>query len=315
MRDKTAWIALHAAFSDHAGQMRDALLEARQVALRLQEHGDEEIARIALDIFLRGRHGALHQELEDRQVNIVAMSDSGYPEKLKRLLSPPPVLYAMGDVSIANQPAVGICGSRAASEDGLHFARAFGLEAAQLGLVVISGAARGVDTEAHGGAIERDGKSVLVLAEGIAKYRMPRRLKPGETSLDNTLLMSQFYPEHTWQVSRAMCRNATICGLADAMIVVEAGETGGTLAAGRECIRQGKRLIVVNRSNPSKRAPGNTLLIEEGGEPVQSTDELKAMLSEVSASFGCWAKYSDSSPIGEVGFQLALREDAAEYAT
>ena len=79
-----------------------------------------------------------------------------------------------------------------------------------------------------------------------------------------------------------MTRNKVICGLSEVMVVIEAGKTGGTLAAGRECIEQKKPLLVIERTNPADNAPGNLMLIKEGGIPLRTTEELRYTLSNVS---------------------------------
>ena len=260
---------------------------------------------------------SIADELENRDVEIVSLADPRYPQKLKALTDLPPTLYVSGDVTIADDClAVGVCGSRAASRYGLEFARKAGQVAADLDVVVVSGGAKGVDTEAHLGALDSLGKTVLVLAEGIAKHRMASRFESASPA--NTLLVSQFYPKHIWQVSRAMVRNATICGMSEVMLVVEAGEKGGTLAAGKECLKQGKRLLVVEYPDREKQAPGNKVLLREGGEPIRNPNELRTILPRLSAGYhgdrmvdGQQLNFIESPIVQPV----PLREESADYSS
>ena len=123
----------------------------------------------------------------------------------------------------------------------------------------------------------------MVLAEGISRFRLKGVIRAVNDAVDRILVISQFYPRHIWLVSRAMTRNAIICGLSEALVVVEARENGGTIAAGRECIKQGKPLYVLERSVPEKRVPGNEILIREGGVPL--TDETSLRNALLSLSF------------------------------
>ena len=254
-------------------------------------------------------------ELEKIDVEIISLVDPRYPRKLQTLMDLPPILYVSGDVSMTDERlAVGVCGSRRASRDGLEFARKAGEIAADLDVVVVSGGARGVDNEAHLGALDSNGKTVLVLAEGLAKYRMASRLDSATHA--NTLLLSQFYPKHIWQVSRAMARNATICGMSEAMIVVEAGDKGGTLAAGKECLKQGKRLLVVDYPDREKRAPGNRILLRKGGESIHTPDELRTILPGLSTEY-----HEDRMVDGEqfslieppIVQPVSIREESGDY--
>ncbi len=290
LKREVVLLALHKAFSERPKAMRQVFDWCGGEVEQLCNLNDQELNSIFAENAGTVRTGlesleeaeGIAEELEDRDVEVVALSDPRYPRKLKALTELPPILYVSGDVSMADDcVAVGVCGSRAASRDGLEFARKAGQVAADLDVVVVSGGAKGVDTEAHLGALDSHGKTILVLAEGIAKYRMASRLD--SATQGNTLLVSQFYPRHIWQVSRAMARNATICGMSEVMLVVEAGEKGGTLAAGRECLKQGKRLLVVEYPNRQKQAPGNKALLGKGGEPIRNADDLRTILPSLSS--------------------------------
>ena len=203
--------------------------------------------------------------LKKQGVKLVPFTDKGYPDNLKRLAKSPPILYMLGNTSLLKLPSVGICGSRDSSDAGLRNALKFGTAAGRLGLVVVSGYARGVDTKAHLGAINSSGHTIMVLAEGIDRFRKKRQFKDVSDFSARTLVVSQFYPKQTWRASAAMERNSVICGLSNAMGVIEAGPTGGTVAAGRECLTQGKPLWVLDYAGLPHTASGNRTLIGEGG--------------------------------------------------
>ena len=247
-------------------------------------------------------------ELKAKDVNIIPFTEAKYPSRLKRGRGFPPIIYTVGNLSVADGPAIGICGSRSPTEDGLKFPKAFGKYAAKCGLAVVSGFAKGVDTAAHLGALNAQGKTIFVLAEGIGHFRLKKGVQSIEDFYERALVVSHFYPWHPWQVSKAMSRNGVICQLSDALVVVEAGETGGTISAGRECLRQRKPLFVLERSNPAKTAPGNKVLIREGGLALHNSEELLHALSDISRGTSP-AYNSQSTPDSNDSHQLELPAD------
>ena len=290
IEQELVWLALHKTLSSRTAVLRKIgeLCEGdvgRLVDLtetQIDEKFDEEAAGSIRSAISRLQDAASDWEgIKARGVEVIPFTDRRYPKKLREMSNLAPLIYARGNISIYERVAVGICGSRVASEESLEFARRFGALAADLGLVVVSGVAKGIDTAAHLGTLEAGGTTIFVLAEGIGRFRPKKVFSEVVDFGERVLAISQFYPRHTWQVSRAMTRNRMICGFSEALIVVEAGETGGTIAAGRECIRQGKPLLVVERSSRGKTAPGNQILIGEGGIPMQSWEGLQTSLLEM----------------------------------
>jgi len=220
-------------------------------------------------------------ELRRLGIKLVPFTDKRYPSPLRRVERFPPILYMLGNQALLQKPSVGICGSRNSSDAGLRNARNFGQTAGKHGLVVVSGYAKGIDTMAHLGAIDSDGCTIVVLPEGINHFRRKRQFSNISDFDERTLIISQFYPKMTWQVSAAMERNTVICGLSNAVAIVEAGETGGTIAAGRVCLAQKKPLWVIDYDKLPLSASGNRTLINEGGISLRSRREWIYALANV----------------------------------
>ncbi len=228
----------------------------------------------------------LQQKLVREGIRVVALGDPDYPSSLLDLRQPPPILYVRGQLPRTKRVGVGICGSRHASDKGLRFAYRFGSILADLGIPEVSGYARGVDTRAHLGALESEGRTVVVLAEGILRFRVKKEFHQVHGLDDRMGVLSQFSPAKPWHAGRAMERNKVICGLSRALVVVEAGATGGTLDAGRECLRQKKPLLVIHYETPREMPDGNSQLIAEGGIPIRSVAELETQINDLwSAEF------------------------------
>lgn len=146
-------------------------------------------------------------------------------------------LDLLGSANLLAVAGIGLCGSRDASADGIALARVAAAAAAELDLPLISGYARGVDTAGHVAALAAGGSTVAVLPEGIERFRLGAEYRELGTDLEGLTVVSQFPPSAGWSVQRAMARNALICALSAVVVVIEPGESGGTIAAAREALR------------------------------------------------------------------------------
>ena len=180
----------------------------------------------------------------------------------------PDALYFKGNLDLLRRPAVGFCGSRKATASGLEAARECALEAVRSGLVVVSGNANGVDFEAHLAAMATGGETIFVLPEGIDRFRIKKDFKDF-WSWDRTLVLSQWDPRAIWRSYQAMARNKTIIGLSDSLVVVEAGETGGTKHAGENALFLSVPLFVLEYREVTHDRAGNAALIQSGGRPIR----------------------------------------------
>lgn len=228
----------------------------------------------------------------------LSASDPGYPLEATGATASR-TLWVWGNVGLLGRPAIGICGSRDASASALRWACEFGREAAKYGLVVISGFARGVDRQAHIGALEAGGGTVAVLPEGINHLRLVKALRPLVDSERNFLAISMFEPNATWQTWRAMERNKLIIGLSVGLFVIEARERGGTIEAAREAVRQKKRLWAVAYSKDLPGREGNRKLIAASAIPLKDTGDLKRALEDAMEQPPAEVKQLVMSLVGE----------------
>jgi DNA processing protein len=222
------------------------------------------------------------EELRARGVYVITALDATYPEQLRDLKRPPPFLFLSGNVELLTEPGVGMCGSRKASQRGLEAARSCGTQVGSHGLHVISGYAKGVDTETHLAALTAGAGTVIVLAEGIKFFRKKRAFDAVPFDANTVLVISQFAPSQRWTPGAAMERNGTIAALGRALIVIEAGETGGTLNAGKQGLDIGRPVIALEFSGGMPA--GNRRLFEAGAAAVGTPRELSEALAALGAS-------------------------------
>lgn len=212
------------------------------------------------------------EQLQTKGIFVVGIGDPAYPRCLIEKLgqATPPVIYAMGNRKLFCKISVGFCGSRKASEKGLSVAGACASMLATEGINVVSGYAHGVDLAAHRAALEKGGTTTIVLAEGIFRYRIKEHVRFAEApDVDQVLVISEFPPMLPWKAHNAMTRNRTICGLSNALVVIESGLEGGTFEAGKTAIELGEPLFCVEYEEPSISAAGNSYFLERGAIPLR----------------------------------------------
>ena len=138
---------------------------------------------------------------------------------------------------------------------------------ARLGITVVSGYANGIDMASHKAALEAGGATIVVLAEGIERFRLKREIAAA-WDWERALVVSEYPPNAAWSVKQAMQRNGTICDLSKAVIVAEAQRNSGTMNTVRRCLKMELPLFVVTYENMEDLAGGNALAIEMGGRPL-----------------------------------------------
>lgn len=207
----------------------------------------------------------LLKEFEIEGIKILVKGRDGYPERLLKTLKEeaPLLLFARGNIKLLAEKSVGFCGSRKASEKGLAVAGECSRELAKRHINVISGYAHGVDLAAHRAALEAGGVTTFVLAEGILHFKLKSDVKDLITE-DNHVVVSEYMPRLPWIARNAMQRNKTICGLSNAVVVIESGLKGGTFEAGKAALLLKRPLFVAEYAQPAESAEGNSYFLRQG---------------------------------------------------
>lgn len=222
------------------------------------------------------------ERLLQRGIEVMFLNDADYPAGLRRRSKPvAPILFYLGSREQFHTRGIGMCGSRAVSALGLKAARACGVAVSHNNLTVVSGYAKGVDTETHLAALQEGGRTTIVLAEGINHFRVKRNFAD-DFDPTRVLVVSQFPPSQPWRSFAAMSRNDVIIGLSDLLIVIEAGEKGGTRAAGESALANGEPVVVLDFGDATP--PGNRHLLDQGASAVHSVTGLSARLDALTAS-------------------------------
>ena len=198
----------------------------------------------------------------------------GWPERLEHLGEVPESLWVSGTLPAPSLPCVAVVGSRRASHVGLAVARDIGSDLAAMGVVVVSGMARGIDAAAHRGALAARGITVAVLGCGIEVCYPPEHAELRREITAQGCVLSEDggqAPPDGWRFPR---RNRLIAALAEAVIVVEATARSGALSTARWAVDLGREVLAVPGSIRNPTAAGTNRLIRDGARPFLALDDL-----------------------------------------
>jgi DNA processing protein len=200
----------------------------------------------------------------------VRRKDRAYPSLLAAIHDPPAQLFLKGsaDVSVLSEPAVAVVGARACSSYGRSVARSLARELAAAGLVVVSGMARGVDGEAHRGALDAGGRTVAVLGCGIDRDYPAAHAELARRIGDSGLVVSEYEAGVEPAPWRFPARNRIIAGLCAGTVVVEARERSGALITADFALEEGRDVLAVPGEITSSLSAGSNALLRLGAVPV-----------------------------------------------
>jgi len=214
----------------------------------------------------------------DKQMSLLFYTDEGYPEQLKNIYDPPPVLYTRGDRNSLREVAVALVGSRRATPYGLSVAENLARELAAAGVGVVSGMARGIDTAAHRGALKGGGKTVAVLGCGLDVAYPRENAGLAKEIASNGAVISEFPPGSQPEAWHFPVRNRIISGLSKIVVVVEATEKSGALITANVALEQGRDVMAVPGQITAPNSRGANNLIKQGAAVVLGTGDITAEL-------------------------------------
>jgi DNA processing protein len=219
---------------------------------------------------------AYRRRLADEGIRWLPRSDPAFPPALGSIFDPPPGLFlrGAGDVELLDRPAVAVVGARACSSYGSHVARVFGRELAGAGLVVVSGLARGVDGEAHRGALEAGGTTVAVLGCGVDRDYPAAHRELARRICVEGLVVSEYAPGAEPAPWRFPARNRIIAGLASSAVVVEARERSGALITADLALEEGREVFAVPGEITSALSDGTNGLLRLGATAATSAADV-----------------------------------------
>lgn len=208
------------------------------------------------------------QYLSANNIEYVTRADPAYPAALdQKEVSPPPVLYYKGDITLLREPCLAVVGTRRASAYGRYFVQREVTELAK-SFTIVSGMAAGIDGYAHTAALSVGGKTVAVLGSGLFNPSPVSNLKLFDDICSNGLVLSEYTPDTHATDYTFPQRNRIISGLSRGVLVVEAAQKSGSLITASCALEQGRDVFAVPGDIDKPRSVGTNNLIKQGAVPV-----------------------------------------------
>lgn len=212
--------------------------------------------------------------LKKYNVKILTIKDSHYPQNLKEIHLPPPILYYIGNITDRDKNSISIVGSRKATYYGKMVAEKFSKDLALAGLTIVSGLARGIDTVAHKGALSVRGRTIAVLGCGIDIPYPPENRKLIKEIEESGAVITEFPLSALPERQNFPRRNRIISGLSLGTLVVEAAEKSGALITTDFALEQGREVFAIPGNITSQLSKGTHNLIKQGGKLVNNYKDI-----------------------------------------
>lgn len=256
----------------HYGGVRPALMALPEIARR---GGSSR----PLKICSREQAEAELKAARAAGVELLTLSDPGYPARLQMIDDPPPVLAVRGKLDILGRPAIAIVGARNGSAAGAKFAERLARDLGEAGFAIVSGLARGIDAAAHRGSLASG--TIAVLAGGHDRIYPPQHIGMLESLLQEGAALSEM--PFSWE-PRARDfprRNRIVSGISIGVIVVEAARRSGSLITARLAGEQGREVFAVPGSPLDPRNEGTNELLKQGAIPVTEAADIIAAVAPI----------------------------------
>ncbi len=209
-------------------------------------------------------------------IQSLELGDQHYPKRLLDLSDPPERLFFIGDIEVLVRPSIAIVGSREASAQGLRYAHWFASRLSLAGYHVISGLARGVDSAAHRGAIEKGRlhKTIAVCGNGLDSVYPKENSFLAAQIAENGLLLSEYPPGIGPKGSHFPKRNRIIAALSIGTLVIEAAQKSGSLITANLANALGREVFAIPGPITSKLYEGSHRLIQQGAKLVIKVEDV-----------------------------------------
>jgi len=207
-------------------------------------------------------------------VRAVPLGADGYPPMLGDIPDPPSLIYVRGSIEPADEMAIALVGSRRCTPYGLRISERLAASLARVGMTVVSGLARGIDAAAHRGALGAGGRTIAVLANGLAEVYPPEHDELAREVVARGALISESPMRQAPLAGLFPQRNRIISGLCLGTVIVEATPRSGSLSTARHATDQNREVFAVPGPVDSLPSRGCHYLIRDGARLVETVDDI-----------------------------------------
>lgn len=220
------------------------------------------------------------KKIEKGDIKVITVLDEEYPNRLRYIYDNPMVLYYKGKFLETDKLSLGMVGSRKATSYGKWVSQKIANELAQLGVTVISGMARGIDTQAHIGALKGNGRTIAILGSGLDVIYPKNNKRLYNEICECGAVVSEFPLGTKPFASNFPQRNRIISGLSLGVLVVEATEKSGSLITVEHAMEQGKEVFAIPGNINSIFSRGTNELIKDGAKVVMDIEDILEEINE-----------------------------------
>ncbi len=258
---------------EHFGDAPAILRASKPQLLQVRGIGDETAEAIAHWEKTVDLDGEL-KRITQFGCHVLTQDDAEYPESLRQIYDPPIVLYVKGRLTAQDKNAVALVGSRQTTHYGLEVARKLAYQLAYVGVTVVSGGARGIDTAAHQGALSAKGRTVAVLGTGINIVFPPENAELFERIAATGAVITQFPFNRNADKQSFPIRNRIVAGMTLGTVVVEAPLNSGAMITANFATEYGRQVFAVPGRIDSPRSKGCHELIKRGAKLCEGAEDI-----------------------------------------
>jgi DNA processing protein len=205
---------------------------------------------------------------------IITLNDSDFPELLKQIIDPPPVLFVRGNLALLSKPQLAVVGSRNPSSLGRETAFQFAKALSEQGFIITSGLALGIDAASHEGALQGLGLTIAVFGTGPDRIYPATNKNLATRLIETGTIISELPPGTPAKANHFPRRNRIISGLCQGLLVVEAARESGSLITARLALEQNREVFAIPGSIHNPLARGCNALIREGAKLVETVGDI-----------------------------------------
>lgn len=227
---------------------------------------------------------ALLEKILSTQITPITLVHPSYPNLLKEIYDPPPVLYTLGELKPEDAKAIAVIGTRKMTSYGKIVTEKLVTGLVEQGFTIVSGLARGVDATAHKAALAANGRTISVLGGGLWNLYPPEHKALAQEITKHGAVISEFPPSLPAVPGNFPARNRIISGLSLGVLVTEAQEKSGTMITVTEALDQNREVFAVPGPITSSFSVGTMKLIKEGAKLVTSVADILEELQLPSSS-------------------------------
>lgn len=250
------------------------VFKASRRELETVEGIGERLAALITETDIQGKVRSELKLVEELNASIVTFTDKSYPNNLKQIYDPPPLLYVRGDLQAKDDLAISMVGSRLSSSYGRMITERIAGDMARHGVTIVSGMARGIDSAAHRGALSAGGRTIAVLGCGVDIVYPPENRRLFEEITAHGAVISEFPMSTPPEGTNFPRRNRIISGLSLGVVVVQADSRSGSLITAGLALEQNRDVFAVPGNVGMARSRGTNRLIKQGAKLVESADDI-----------------------------------------